>query len=89
MVLHMTVNFSAVLRAVDHPNITELEEQLQRIPTSVTLRDGPPIANGIWLPLDIAETEAERAKIPNALHDMSLRTGLKCQVSGLFVPMPV
>jgi len=76
------VNFSAVLRAVKHPDIAEVEEQVQRIPTSVTLRDGPPLANGIWLPMDVAESEAERVNIiPNDLRDLSLRAGLRCQVS--------
>jgi hypothetical protein len=82
--LLLTVNFSAVLRAVKHPDIAEVEEKVQRISTSVTLRDGPPLANGIWLPMDVAETEAERVNIvPNDLRDLSLRAGLRCQVSDL------
>jgi len=87
--LYLTVNFSAVLRAVKHPDIAAVEEQVQRIPTSVTLRDGPPLANGIWLPMDIAESEAERVNIiPNELRDLSLRSGLRCQVSDLSLTRP-
>ena len=66
--LKLTVNFSSILHALDAPDMKETETRLSGTIYSVILRgtDFPGI-NGVWLPLEIAEAEADKLDIPKDL----------------------
>jgi hypothetical protein len=82
------VNFSALLRALKHPSVTEVERRVGQHPTSMIFRDSKFAGvDGVWLPLDIAEAEATTIQVPSPLASALFQEDMAGLVSlSLFEP---
>ena len=78
---YLAVNFSTLLRALRHPATAEIERKVAQHPTSLFLRDKSHGIDGVWVPLDVAETEAAAIHIPSALAAGLFREDLAALVS--------
>lgn len=73
------INFSAFLRAVGCPTMTEVNMSCKSMATSVDVHGAVfPEVDGVWLPLDIASIEADKVDIPDELKDVLFRPDLAC-----------